>query len=82
MQYSKTEQRLLDALRRHPNKNWTTEELADIAYEDRTRPRHWRASVLTLMRRLNLKSIADRQRVVRVTGLGRGQEAEWGLRMN
>ena len=86
MKLSKTESRLLSAMeqRRKGNHRWTIEELANVAYggtdeDGRERPFYWENSLQALMRNLIIKTCMRTPSVKRLTGLGRGNKAEYGM---
>jgi len=75
------QQRLINSIRRRPNHEWTLEELANIYYEGKRRPYYWRASLLVIMRKLADRSLREPVTLVRVSGVGRGQQARYSMQL-
>lgn len=71
---------IYEAMRDDPGRVWTTEHLADLRYGP-VRPRHWRGTVVYLMKSLRMKTIQlGSNRVVKVSkSQGRGQVGKWTL---
>lgn len=77
MKMSPAEEVIVSKMSEAPEKLWTVEELGDLVYEGRDRPKYWQASIRQTMRILALKSSYDVVRISRASGLGRGQKAEY-----
>lgn len=80
MKYSKSELRIIEMMKMSKS-SVTTEEVANVFYGDRRRPRFWRQVVNGAMSDLRKKYNADSSNsdlhLERVTGLGRGVTGEY-----
>lgn len=79
---TKLESLIYEAMLTDPGHVWTVEQLAEVAYADRTAPKHWRHSVLCQVKMLRLKtSVLGDNRVVKVSKVnGRGNKAKFTLK--
>lgn len=78
MVIGKRERLILSAMTKKGAKSeWSPEDLAKVIYDDRgfPRPPNWRNTVIAGMRILGIKTEFSDQRVVRISGIGRGAEA-------
>ncbi len=79
MKLSRREQLIIEIMKSSP-RSWTLEDLAAHLYQGEERPPEWRSSVKATMRTLALKTLYARERVVRISDLGRGRTAKYELR--
>lgn len=82
MKMTPREERILEAMMKRPSKVWTIDDLAKPAYGKAQRPEHWEASLKAAMRWIATKIEHHPDynfTVKRISGLGRGQEAEYQL---
>ena len=78
MKYSPAEERIMQHVISDTKKSYSVSDLADVVYEGRERPKNWKKSICAIMRYLQLKSKdLGPVAVVRVSPLGRGNEAEY-----
>ena len=76
MKLNKKEQAVIKFMADHKQGMATLEEIADVLYP-RERPRCWRGCVATMLRILSYKTAGQPVRVVRSSGLGRGNRATY-----
>lgn len=81
---TKAESLIYEAMVAEPHHVWTVEQLAEVAYADRTAPRHWRHSILGQVKTLRLKTfVLGDNRVVKVSkAKGRGNKGKFTLKKN
>lgn len=78
MKLSEREMRIYSAMLSKPDKEWSPEGIAPIAWPDKL-PLHWRTRSIQIMRWIVAKTQSMDISVVRTSGSGRGQYARYGL---
>lgn len=72
---TKTEQRAYTALLEAPGRTLGIEELAEATYPRRALPAKPLAGIAAILRQVIIKTEGQSPKVIRQTGLGRGQKA-------
>lgn len=76
---TKTEQRAFNALNEAPGRTLGIEALAEAAYTSRALPARPLHGMASIMRQVILKTEGSSPRVIRSSGLGRGQKAVYQI---
>lgn len=78
MKLSERERRIYSAMLSTPDKEWSPEDIAPIAWPNQL-PLHWRTRSIQIMRWVIAKTQMMDISIIKTSGSGRGQCARYGL---
>lgn len=78
MEAGHREQSIMDAMAKAPGQEWSVDELAKLLYPV-SRPKNWRNCITTTMLRIVTRQAKKKVRVMKTSGIGRGNVAKYAL---